>query len=234
MVAGCLALPRWLLRLRNNLRLELRTSQAGTTTRTLSNIPLAFRAAQPTTMAEGKVKQYVFADDGQFPNSCLPLLVYPQVLRPPPIQHSTSASDFASQFEARLKGQGWHGLWRDVVYNYHHYHTTAHEALGCFAGHADVLFGGERGSVIRLTTGDAVLIPAGVAHKCVGQSDDFGVVGGYPPGQDVDMKYGHAGERPAADAAIAGLSLPYSDPFILGPDGAIPRIWHDVTSALKS
>lgn len=63
-------------------------------------------------------------------------------------------------------------------------------------------------------------VMAGVAHKCVEQSDDFGVVGFYPRGQSPDMQYGKPDERPAADQRIHDLPLPEEDP-LFGVDGPL-------------
>jgi uncharacterized protein YjlB len=94
-------------------------------------------------------------------------------------------------------------------------------------------------------TGDVVIIPAGVAHKCLSQTSDFGVTGAflsggsfeggtlrvikvfiysmdaaaYPPtSPSVDMCYGRPGERPGADTRIAAVPLPPTDP-IYGTEG---------------
>jgi len=50
--------------------------------------------------------------------------------------------------------------------------------------------------------------PAGVAHKNLGQSSTFAVVGAYPDGQHWDMNTGKPGERPRADQRIARVMLP--------------------------
>lgn len=70
-----------------------------------------------------------------------------------------------------------------------------------------------------------IVIPAGVAHKNLGSSADFTVVGGYPPGQDYDMQYGREGERPQADENIARVAHPDSDP-LYGPQGPLPAHWN--------
>jgi uncharacterized protein YjlB len=105
-----------------------------------------------------------------------------------------------------------------------HYHSTAHEVLGVYHGSARVQLGGERGVVQEVHPGDVLVIPAGVAHKKLGSTADFGVVGAYPEGQDWDMNYGRLGERPRADSNIARVPLPKADP-VCGPDGPLTVHW---------
>ena len=78
--------------------------------------------------------------------------------------------------------------------------------------------------VVEIEAGDAVLIPAGVAHKNLDDGDNFRVVGAYPSGQSTDMCYGKTGERPRADGHIAGVSLPVMDP-VYGLNGALMGHW---------
>ena len=154
------------------------------------------------------IRAIVLTDDGIFPNnSRVPLTLYPGVFgsRPDP-----------EEVEAHLRSNGWHPLWRYGIYPYHHYHTTAHEFLGCFSGSARIIFGGDKGQALELKAGDAVMVPAGVAHKCL-SSTNFAVVGAYPNGQTPDMNYGEASERPKADLAIEALGLPMGDP-VTGTD----------------
>ncbi|HYZ87600.1 MAG TPA: hypothetical protein VE621_24505, partial [Bryobacteraceae bacterium] len=51
-------------------------------------------------------EKFVFTDDGIFPNSALPLLVYRQVFDP-------GSKDLASVFEHRLAANDWSGSWRN-------------------------------------------------------------------------------------------------------------------------
>jgi mannose-6-phosphate isomerase-like protein (cupin superfamily) len=82
----------------------------------------------------------------------------------------------------------------------------------------------EGGAIEEVCAGDVVIIPAGVAHKNLGASRDFGVVGAYPAGQDYDMNYGKHGERPRVDENIARVPLPESDP-VFGSDGPLLNYW---------
>lgn len=161
---------------------------------------------------------HLLVDDGTYPNNGrLPLLVYPGALVLP-------QRDPAAIIEALFQANGWGGSWRNGVYSFHHYHSTAHEVLGVYGGEASIQLGGESGIVIEVERGDVVLIPAGVAHKNLGASSDFKVVGAYPPGQRPDMNNGRAGERPRADENIARVPLPPADP-VYGIDGPMGRLW---------
>jgi uncharacterized protein YjlB len=122
-----------------------------------------------------------------------------------------------------FESNGWSDSWRNGVYDYHHYHTTAHEVLGVYRGNATVNFGGEGGPITKVWAGDVVIIPAGVSHKNLGASPDFGVVGAYPDGQKVDMHYGKPEEVAKAEANISKLPMPSQDP--VQGDGPLLRYW---------
>ena len=156
---------------------------------------------------------YGFADDGRFPNSVLPLLVYRAALDPEP-----------AAMERVFASHGWSNSWRNGIFRYHHFHSTAHEVLGVAAGEVRVAFGGPSGQEVAVRAGDVVVIPAGVAHCNVGQSADLLVVGAYPGGVDYDIRRGEPGEHDAAMRAIAAVPLPDSDP-VLGRDGSLHRLW---------
>ena len=164
-----------------------------------------------------KTVRYVLEDDGVFPNSRLPLLVYPLALDP-------AITRLADAFERRFSANGWPAAWRNGIYGYHHYHSTAHEVLGICRGRARVKMGGPAGIVVDISAGDAVVIPAGVAHKRISASTDFLVVGAYPQDQRWDMNDGSPGERPATDENIRRVPLPPTDP-VSGNAGALTRVW---------
>jgi hypothetical protein len=76
---------------------------------------------------EPEVQNYRFEDDGRIPNNPeLPLLIYPQAL--------LQSAALLSECEALFGVNGWSGCWRNGVFPYHHYHSTAHEVLGSREG----------------------------------------------------------------------------------------------------
>lgn len=162
-------------------------------------------------------EQFRFTDDGVFPNSVLPLLVYRQAL-------ATKDGDSGSVVEECLTGNDWTNSWRNGVYSFAHYHSTTHEVLGVYRGNATLQLGGKHGRNVDLDAGDVIVIPAGVAHQKISGSADFAVVGGYPDGRDWDLLRGMPGERPEADRKIAALPMPDNDP-IYGADGPLRQIW---------
>jgi uncharacterized protein YjlB len=167
-----------------------------------------------------QVTHQALKDDGTFPNNeKRPLLLYQGALDLP-------ADDPASIIEAVFAANGWVGSWRDGIYSYHHYHSTAHEVLGVYSGSARVQLGGEQGVILSVKRGDVVIIPAGVAHKNLGSTPDFRVVGAYPDGQRWDMNCGKAGERPRADQNIARVPLPQADP-VYGSHGPLGEHWSE-------
>ncbi|WP_295955278.1 cupin [uncultured Xanthomonas sp.] len=128
----------------------------------------------------------------------------------------------ADGFGRRFAAHGWPPQWRDGIYDYHHYHSTAHEVLGVARGNARVLLGGPGGIEVTLAAGDALLLPAGTGHCRLSASADFMIVGAYPDGQDWDIC------RQAPDAAmlqrIAQVPVPCIDP-LFGAEGPLLEQW---------
>lgn len=164
-----------------------------------------------------EVTDFVFADDGDIPNSRLPLILYARAIDP-------AAGDPAEAFEALFAANGWPPAWRNGIYGFHHYHSTAHEVLGIARGSAEVRFGGERGRTVTARAGDAVLIPAGVGHRRLGGTADLLVVGAYPPGQPVDLQRSGAADAAAIRRRIAAVGRPGTDP-VAGAAGPLARLW---------
>src|ERR1700759_5201892 len=87
--------------------------------------------------SETVVEAHLLGPEPDYPNNPrLPVLCYRKAVRLP------GYGDAAKVVERLFSRNRWTGGWRDGVYNYHHYHSNAHEALGCYAGKATVQLGG--------------------------------------------------------------------------------------------
>ena len=161
---------------------------------------------------------HFFADDGDVPNHPrFPLIVYAGAI-------DVRAGDPAVTFETLFQANGWGGGWRNGIFPFHHYHSTAHEVLGIARGEAEVRFGGEAGKTLSVKAGDAVLIPAGVGHKRLSASHDLLVIGAYPGGQWADLMREGAEDKAGIRARIAGVAVPKLDP-VAGKDGPVQALW---------
>ncbi len=161
---------------------------------------------------------HLFADDGTIPNNpMLPLLVYKSAI-------ILAQGDVAAICEAVFIANRWGSSWRNGIYSFHHYHSTAHEVLAIARGSATVHLGGEAGIRMVVKAGDVIVIPAGVGHKNLGSSADLLVVGAYPPGRRWDLCDGSPGERPQALKNIAAVPLPSTDP-VFGVNGPLIEQW---------
>jgi uncharacterized protein YjlB len=167
------------------------------------------------------IEGHVLRDDGVIPNNArLPLVLYRQVLT---LEGQSEEPERA--FEALFKSNGWCGAWVDGIYDFHHYHSTAHEVLGVAQGFAAVKFGGPQGVVAELDAGDAVVIPAGVGH-CLIEKHSLVVVGAYPDGQDWDLCRATQADRARALENIPWVPLPKLDP-VFGPSGPVIALWYE-------
>lgn len=171
-------------------------------------------------MDKDKIITFLCSPVSSFPNNAkLEVCILKEVL-------SSSNDDLAYLFERHFEENGWPSAWKNGLYDVHHFHSTAHEALGVYSGWVKVCFGGPNGHVERASIGDVIIIPAGVSHMNVGQSADFRVVGAYPIGQQWNMKYGKPRELSTVRREISQVISPSSDPFF-GPQGPLMEIWAD-------
>lgn len=164
-----------------------------------------------------QVETYFLTEHGWVPNNGrLPVILYRYVLAP------ASCEETAAAFEEAFGRHGWPAQWRDGIYDYHHYHSTAHEVLGMAAGTARLMIGGPGGREIEVSAGDALLLPIGTGHCALESSEDFLVVGGYPDGQRWDIR--RDAPDPVARERMATLPFPASDP-LTGPGGPLNDHW---------
>jgi uncharacterized protein YjlB len=165
-----------------------------------------------------KVAVHLFEDDGGIPNNPeLPFLIYEGALE-------VEGADPAAVCETLFAANGWGGSWRDGIYSFPHYHSTAHEVLGVCRGEARVRLGGGTSIETTVRAGDVVVIPAGGGHQNLGSSPDVLVVGAYPAGRDWDLCHGRPEERRRALENIARVPLPEADP-LYGAEGPLVEHW---------
>lgn len=162
-----------------------------------------------------QIETFLLEKNAWMPNNPrFPVLLYKQAL--------AQAQIGPRDVEELFARNGWEPRWRDGVYGYHHYHTTAHEALGFAGGSARLMLGGPRGREVDVKEGDVLVLPAGVGHCSVRTDKHFLAVGAYPPGQDWDLCKTLADE--AALARIRNLPAPDSDP-VEGRPGILLELW---------
>lgn len=158
---------------------------------------------------------HFFEDDGGIPNSRLPVLVY----------HGIEPAHAASSCEELFATNEWLGAWRDGIFSYHHFHSTAHEVLGIVSGSAAVILGGPSvGKRFEVHAGDVLVLPAGTGHCNAGSSADLLVIGAYPDGMSWDLRRGDPAEHDEVLRNISRVPLPKADP-VEGADGSLVGIW---------
>ncbi|KOO46267.1 cupin domain-containing protein [Priestia koreensis] len=161
------------------------------------------------------VQTLFFKDDGTIPNNpLLPVLIYRDML-----------GKKAVEVESIFNQCSWLNSWTNGIFNYHHYHSNAHEVLGVIKGHATVQLGGESGKTVALTSGDVIVLPAGTGHKLIESSDEFKVAGAYPDGMSYDVKTDQSEGADKIFRQIKQVPLPKTDP-IFGKEGPLLHHWN--------
>jgi uncharacterized protein YjlB len=113
--------------------------------------------------------------------------------------------------DAVFESNGWARSWRDTIYDFVHYHSQIHEAMGVPGLQSDA------------AALDAAELHFGPAACVIEASRGFLVVGAYP----ADGTYDECTDtRERADSAkrIAKTRKPAADP-VFGKRGPLKRIW---------
>jgi uncharacterized protein YjlB len=167
--------------------------------------------------ADAKPLTFVFEDDGLVPNNPLPFLVHKAAV--------DVKDDHPEKTIEKLFGtNGWGAMWRNGIFDYLHYHSTVHEVLGVARGSARVQFGGDRGRALDIAAGDVAILPAGTGHQLISASEDFCVVGAYPPGPPMLITRPTPENHAKALKTIPEVKVPETDP-VTGENGALVKLW---------
>ena len=179
----------------------------------------AFAALGLSTAARGGAKMQIetlqLSRNGWMPNNeRLPVLLYRRAFE--------AGGEIADRMETTFQRNAWPAQWRNGVYNFHHYHSTAHEVLGFAGGTAKLILGGEGGKEVTVEAGDVAVLPAGTGHCRLEADERFLVVGAYPAEQHWDI----CRAAPTTEAAdrMRKLTFPKSDP-VAGATGTLVAAW---------
>ncbi len=184
-------------------------------------------AQPPSSPAPTRPEHFLLKPNGWIPNNPqLPVLLYRAALPQP------AGEPLATAMEQVFTANGWPPQWRNGIYTFHHFHSTAHEILGIAAGEVQVLLGGpvtgpttgqtSTGRDLTLSAGDVVALPAGTGHCKLRSTPDLLVIGAYPTGQHWDIC--RTALSPAALEAMRHIAFPQSDP-VQGPNGPLQTLW---------
>lgn len=169
----------------------------------------------PVAPDRARVETLNLRPNGPMPNSALPVLL---------IRGALDGAADDGQVHELYRSNGWQGCWTWTVYDFQHYHSTAHESLAVARGEAVLMLGGEGGVEVALRAGDLAVLPAGTGHRRLSASDDFAVCGAYPPGQKADLLRPEEADPVQARERIEAVPLPRTDPFY-GEAGPLVRLW---------
>ena len=169
---------------------------------------------------------FLFDDDGYVPNNPkLPFVVYRGAV------DLAGTPDPEELVEKVISGNGWGEIWRNGIYEYVHYHSMIHEALGIARGRAKVRFGGKQGRGAgnrrrrrrHPARRHRTSMPVGVAR-----SD-----GDRRLSRRAGNSTSAAAARPSTpkrSSAIPKVPMPDTDP-VYGKHGPLLTLWRGVTQS---
>lgn len=159
------------------------------------------------------IRELITRNGTLYNNPLIPLLVY-----------TNACKAGEGELKHMLATHDWTNFWIDSIFSYHHYHSMSHEVLIVLRGSASLQFGGDGGRNLSVSAGDCIIIPAGVAHKCLIADDNFAVLGAYPAAQPYDLVKENELSIDEAEKRIKAVKVPPYDP-LYGSDGPLIKNW---------
>ena len=78
-------------------------------------------------------------------NPTLPVVIYRGVF-------DRQVAEKDKLFQQCFGQSGWKGVWKNGIYDYHHFHPSSHEVLGIAKGSVHLMLGGEDGEELIAQT----------------------------------------------------------------------------------
>ncbi len=152
--------------------------------------------------------------DPIIPNSTLPVLIYRAAIAP--------KNGKALGFKDLYNANDWHGVWRNGIYDFHHFHSISHEVLGIEAGRAQVRLGGDYRRQCRCRSRRCVDPPAGTVIAVSAPRPISASSAAIRAARSIRISC--VRDSDTALANIKAVALPKTDP-VQGKDGSLLRLW---------
>ncbi|MGJ7032222.1 cupin domain-containing protein [Niabella hirudinis] len=168
---------------------------------------------------------FYFKEDLRIPSSLLPLLVYRGFF-------DKEYGSCEGWLTKKFRSNKWFPAPALQAHDFTHYYANTHIVLGICAGEAKWQLGGRLGISTILEKGDVMVIPAGVALRCIESDADFKMVGACSVNVVPELRGNKPGNPNQADPIIANIAIPDNDP-ILGPGEGLLTIWQPAETYLR-
>ena len=119
-----------------------------------------------------------------------------------------------------MEGNGWGGTWTSTVFDYHHFHPDAFEALAVASGSATLMLGGPQGETVEVRAGDVMILPPGFGHRRLAMQRRLPDLRRLSSGPGELHHRPRSGYDDAMLRQIAAVAKPRTDP-VWGAEGAL-------------